>query len=217
MKTIGQLWWIRLFSMVTRLTPVLYVSVFAAFSVFLLSFWLPIKQKFLLNEPLPQINQFSSEVSIDVSSDNSRERVQTILYYTPWWPDHASSKTWALGEGSKPFDHCPQKSCYITANHSHLPSLAQFDALLFHSWNLFHKPAPWMTVPRVRSLEQRYILFSLEAVSHCAYLTPWEEKVLSNFFNDTFTFRLFKFNFLSSYLFSGRTQVSRVHMVELVV
>jgi len=46
-----------------------------------------------------------------------------------------------------------------------------------------------MTVPRVRSKDQRYILFSIEPASHCAYLTPWEEQVLSNFFNETFTFR----------------------------
>ena len=86
-----------------------------------------------------------------------------------------------------PIVHCKQQNCYITANRSHLTSLDQFDALLFHSWNLFHKQG--MTIPEVRSLDQRYILFSLEPASHCAYLTPWEEQVLSNFFNDTFTFR----------------------------
>ena len=178
-------------SMVTRLTPVLYVGVLTALSIFFLSFRLPIQHMFSIPaEPLLQISQSSSEASPDVSS----KRVQTILYYTPWWPSHASSKTWDLGEGSSPFAHCPQQSCYITANHSHLPSLAQFDALLFHSWNLFHKRG--MPVPKVRSHDQRYILFSLEAASHCAYLTPWEEKVLSNFFNDTFTFRLFNIQHL---------------------
>ena len=204
-------------SMVTRLTPVLYLGVFTTLTFFLLSFRLPQQHMFLVKESSTPKPLSSSDASPNVTSSNSPERVQTILYYTPWWPDHALPKTWDLGEGSSPFAHCPQQRCYITANRSHLPSLAQFDALLFHSWNLFHKPAPRTTIPRVRSLEQRYILFSLEAVSHCAYLTPWEEKVLSNFFNDTFTFRLFKFNFLSSYLFSGRTQVSLVHMVELVV
>ena len=113
-----------------------------------------------------------------------------------------------------PIVHCKQQNCYITANRSHLTSLDQFDALLFHSWNLFHKQG--MTIPEVRSLDQRYILFSLEPASHCAYLTPWEEQVLSNFFNDTFTFRLFSFNFLSHFL-TGGTQVSRVHMEEYVV
>ena len=182
--------------MVTRLAPVLFLSVFTTLSFFLLSFRLPKQHMFLLKkstpaEPLLQIDKSSSAASPDSSSSNSPKRLQTILYYTPWWPDHASPTTWDLGEGSSPFAHCPQQSCFITANHTHLPSLAQFDALLFHSWNLFHKPGK--TIPRVRSRDQRYILFSLEPASHCAYLTPWEEQVLSNFFNDTFTFRLFKF------------------------
>ena len=210
-------WWLMLpLSMVTRLTTVLYLGVFTTLTFFLLSFRLPQQHMFLRKESSPPKPLSSSEASPNVPSSNSPERVQTILYYTPWWPDHASPKTWDLGEGSSPFAHCPQQSCYITANRSHLPSLAQFDALLFHSWNLFHKPG--MTIPRVRSKNQRYILFSLEPASHCAYLTPWEEQVLSNFFNDTFTFRLLKFNFSCPvYFLPEGTQVSRAHMEESVV
>ena len=208
----------------SRLTPVLFLSVFTALSIVLLSLRLPTQhmsgQKkstppmVVPPKPLLQIEKSSTASSSNASSSNSAERVQTILFYTPWWPDHASPKTWDLGEGSSPFAHCPQKSCFITANSSHLPSLAQFDALLFHSWNLFHKPG--RTIPKVRSRDQRYILFSLEPASHCAYLTPWEEQVLSNFFNDTFTFRLLKFNFFSLFL-PDMTQVSLVHMGGSVV
>jgi len=32
-------------------------------------------------------------------------------------------------------------------------------------------------------------MFSIEPFSHCAYLTSWEETVLTNFFNTTFSFR----------------------------
>ena len=35
----------------------------------------------------------------------------------------------------------------------------------------------------------RYILFSIEPLYHCAYLTDWEYKVLEEYFNTTFTFR----------------------------
>ena len=35
----------------------------------------------------------------------------------------------------------------------------------------------------------RYILFSIEPLYHCAYLTDWEYRVLEGFFNTTFTFR----------------------------
>ena len=84
------------------------------------------------------------------------------------------------------FAHCPVSNCLLTANRSLLPSLHQYDALLFHSWKMF---APDVPVPPVRSPHQRYILFSNEPFSHCAYLTPWEETVLAGFFNSTFSFR----------------------------
>ena len=35
----------------------------------------------------------------------------------------------------------------------------------------------------------RYILFSIEPLYHCAYLTDWEYTVLDGYFNTTFTFR----------------------------
>ena len=202
-------------SMVTRLTTVLFLTVFTALSFFLLSSRLSNQQMFLMKESAPRDPSSFSEANPNVSSSNSPQ--QTILFYTPWWPDHASPTTWDLGEGSSPFAHCPQPNCYITANRSHLPSLAQFDALLFHSWNLFHKRGT--TVPRVRSKDQRYILFSIEPASHCAYLTPWEEQVLTNFFNDTFTFRLFQFNFLSylSCFLPEEIQAYRAHTAESVV
>ena len=95
---------------------------------------------------------------------------------------------WGLGEGSGMFAACPSSNCRLTTNTSLLPSITDYSALLFHSWRLFGS-APPVTFPTLRAPRQRYILFSLEPASHCAYLTPWEETVLSNFFNDTFTFR----------------------------
>ena len=84
------------------------------------------------------------------------------------------------------FAHCPVTNCLLTANRSLLPSLHQYDALLFHSWKMF---AADVAVPPVRSSHQHYLLFSIESFSHCAYLTPWEETVLAGFFNFTFSFR----------------------------
>jgi len=161
-------------SMLARLSQVIFLTAVTSLSFFIFFSKLPHSPKILVKESVLNISA-------------PRVETRTILYYTPWWPDHASPGSWDLGEGSSPFAHCPEKNCVITSNRSLLPSVAQFDALLFHSWNLFHRPG--MTIPKLRSLHQRYILFSLEPASHCAYLTPWEEKVLANFFNDTFTFR----------------------------
>ena len=35
----------------------------------------------------------------------------------------------------------------------------------------------------------RYIIFTIEPLYHCAYLTDWEYQVLEGFFNTTFSFR----------------------------
>jgi len=109
-----------------------------------------------------------------------------ILYYTAWWEDHPDPKSWDLGEGSWMFASCPHKNCYLTSNKQFLPHLHQYSALLFHTWKLFAKD---VSIPVERSPLQKYIMFSIEPFSHCAYLNSWEEKVLENFFNSTFTFR----------------------------
>ena len=97
-------WWCVLpLSMVARLTPVLFLSAATFLSFFLFSFRLPIQRKFLT---MPPDLQSSSEATPITSLSNSKERMQTILYYTSWWLDHASPKTWDLGEGSSPFAHC---------------------------------------------------------------------------------------------------------------
>ena len=46
-----------------------------------------------------------------------------------------------------------------------------------------------MRIPVRRSPHQTYLMFSIEPFSHCAYLTPWEETVLADFFNATISFR----------------------------
>lgn len=109
-----------------------------------------------------------------------------ILYYTSWWEDHKDPASWDLGEGSWMFENCQHKNCYLTANKHFLPNIHQYSALLFHTWKLFAKD---VSIPLERSPLQKYIMFSIEPFSHCAYLNPWEEKVLTNFFNSTFTFR----------------------------
>ena len=103
-KTVKSQWWCVLpLSMVARLTPVLFLSAATFLSFFLFSFRLPIQRKFLT---MPPDLQSSSEATPTTSLGNSPDRMQTILYYTSWWLDHASPKTWDLGEGSSPFAHC---------------------------------------------------------------------------------------------------------------
>eukprot|EP00092_Neocalanus_flemingeri_P102044 GFUD01130498.1.p1 GENE.GFUD01130498.1~~GFUD01130498.1.p1 ORF type:complete len:419 (+),score=81.45 GFUD01130498.1:117-1373(+) len=124
--------------------------------------------------------------NVQTQEKDSPSTFHNILYYTTWWPDHKDPASWDLGEGAGMFQNCAHKNCYLTANKKFLPQLHQYSALLFHTWKLFSRD---VHLPIERSPLQKYIMFSIEPFSHCAYLNPWEEKVLTNFFNTTFSFR----------------------------
>jgi len=131
---------------------------------------------------------FSGQGSENVEGNvvANHANIHHILYYTTWWDDHADPQSWDLGEGSWMFENCPHQNCHLTANKQLLPHIHHYSALLFHTWKLFAKD---VLIPHERSSLQKYIMFSLEPASHCAYLNPWEENALTNFFNTTFSFR----------------------------
>ncbi len=56
--------------------------------------------------------------------------VKIILYYTNYF----NNKLWTFGEGHKVFikHKCPVTNCFLTSNRSALPSLGDFDALIFN-------------------------------------------------------------------------------------
>eukprot|EP00090_Calanus_glacialis_P015520 TRINITY_DN24506_c0_g1_i1.p1 TRINITY_DN24506_c0_g1~~TRINITY_DN24506_c0_g1_i1.p1 ORF type:complete len:300 (-),score=57.38 TRINITY_DN24506_c0_g1_i1:824-1723(-) len=153
-------------------------------------------RRFITRKPLVKLSLFSVAVYLLIFRRHGPENVENkhlekpathnILYYTTWWDDHKDPESWDLGEGSWMFENCSYSNCHLTANKQFLPQISQFSALLFHTWKLFAKDVP---IPMERSTHQKYIMFSLEPASHCAYLNPWEEKVLKNFFNTTFSFR----------------------------
>lgn len=59
--------------------------------------------------------------------------------------------------------HCPVKSCTVTSNHSYLPSLRDYDALLFFHWNW--KGAETFPPPQTRRPDQFYVLAFLESAA----------------------------------------------------
>ncbi|XP_023343323.1 alpha-(1,3)-fucosyltransferase C [Eurytemora carolleeae] len=65
-------------------------------------------------------------------------------------------------------------------------AVEDYDAIIFHSWQMFYNK---FDIPSRRTIKQRYMLFSIEPLQHCAYLTSWEYKTLKGFFNTTITFR----------------------------
>ena len=114
----------------------------------------------------------------------------SILLWTPWWGSplirgYTPLQDWGLGEGSQPFSTCQVSSCSLTTDRQARPH-HHHAALLFHFWDLFQ----WnMSFPETRSVLQRYILFSIEPLTNCGSLTPWEFSSLASYFNLTASFR----------------------------
>ena len=101
-----------------------------------------------------------------------------MLLWTKLWEEQGIGPDWDLGQGSRPFARCPVSNCHITVNWDNNDDsrVPDYDALLFHSWQLFHTDN--FVLPSRRSGRQKYILASIEPIHYCAYLTDWEYKVM---------------------------------------
>ena len=80
------------------------------------------------------VNPTSINMSSDYKTRNNIFKFNTskkILYYTNFF----GMRDWKFGFGNKAFvsNQCPEQNCFITRDHNLLPSLADFDAVLFHA------------------------------------------------------------------------------------
>jgi len=129
-------------------------------------------------------------VFVSMCLEESRcEPIKTILYFTnyfeqrEWLFDHPGQ---FFGEGREPFlrNNCPVNNCFITYNRSHLPGLEEFDAMLFHVWDM---PILKWQLPdqTARTQIQVYVFFSLESPVHDGFRLY----DLKNLFNLSMTYR----------------------------
>ncbi len=121
-------------------------------------------------EPAPKttnspVNVSSTEGETDDLQDDDSYDFATakkILYFTSYF----DMKDFAFGFGHEPFVtfNCPVHQCYATNNRSLLPSLADFDAILFHMRDMERKHGRLM-VPNQskRRPQQRYVMFLMES------------------------------------------------------
>ena len=69
------------------------------------------------------------QIDPTISTPNPSSSTKTILLYTPYF----TSRDWELGAlGSAPFSECPVSDCRVTDEPAEVPSVAEFDAVLFH-------------------------------------------------------------------------------------
>ena len=94
-----------------------------------------------------------SRPSVHEKTTPTFNHAKTVLLYTPYF----KNADWELGAlGSAPFQHCPVTNCHVTNIPTELPSVAEFDAVLFHLKDIVDFPAE-------RSPEQRYVVFTKES------------------------------------------------------
>ncbi len=112
--------------------------------------------------------------------------LKTILYYSLF----DGGRDFQFGFGHSPFVRhgCPVSGCLLTANRSLLPSVADFDAVLFHPVRMARERGGRgrLEVPRERRASQRYVMVLAEPPPR---LRDSLYRRLRGFFNWTMTYR----------------------------
>ena len=103
-----------------------------------------------------------------------------ILYFTTFW-DTAPN----LPMGPTLFEQCPVTNCFITHNQHELPSISQFDAVIFHMVDIELLEQEELPDQMHRNPKQRYVMLIAESPQH------WKADFtrFNNFFNWTMTYR----------------------------
>ncbi|XP_023343821.1 alpha-(1,3)-fucosyltransferase C [Eurytemora carolleeae] len=118
-------------------------------------------------------------------SESEPAEIKHILYFNKYF--HLVD--WNFGFGREPFitNQCANSNCYITNNRSYLPSLSDFEALLFHSRDMESK---YVQVPNParRKTNQKYIFYSLESPLNDGL--DLNNHRLKSFFNWTMSYRI---------------------------
>lgn len=117
---------------------------------------------------------------------NENEIVRSPTKYILLYTNFFGSNNWYLPAETVGPDffrsiQCPETDCIITTHQDLLPSIAYFDALVFHAAERWSQP-----YPAFRSPFQRYVAAILESPAHTKH--PLDRD--GNFFNWTMTYRL---------------------------
>ena len=105
------------------------------------------------------IDKFGAPKKVSATASKETEKLKTILY----WNEAYGSTEYGFCCGQNPYFEfeCPVKNCYVTNNRSFLPSVDQFDAILFHQRSLNKDD-----LPVKRSGHQKYIMYMMESASY---------------------------------------------------
>uniref|UniRef100_A0A4Y0BNJ9 Fucosyltransferase n=1 Tax=Anopheles funestus TaxID=62324 RepID=A0A4Y0BNJ9_ANOFN len=122
----------------------------------------------------------AAQIKQDVDGQSSRTRY--ILLYTSFFEE----KRWGLlaetlGPDYFSMQHCPVTNCVLTSYHHLLPSVTDYDALVFHVATRWDGP-----LPPVRTPHQLYVAALMESPAHTKHTLSLDR----DYFNWTMTYRL---------------------------
>lgn len=122
---------------------------------------------------------------IHVKYVDGRYDKNTRLFYILLWTNRNHNTFMFLQEGNKVFSNndCLFRNCIIVNTTSDPTPVTQYDALLFNAVTLYATPE--MHLPYQRSINQKYVLVSLESAASYPISAKY-----NNFFNWTWTYKL---------------------------
>uniref|UniRef100_A0A182LY40 Fucosyltransferase n=1 Tax=Anopheles culicifacies TaxID=139723 RepID=A0A182LY40_9DIPT len=114
--------------------------------------------------------------------DGQVNRTRYILLYTSFFEEkHWGLHAETVGQEYFAKKHCPVTDCVMTSYHQLLPSVTEYDAIVFHVASRWDGP-----LPIVRSPHQVYVAALMESPAH----TKHTLRLDGSYFNWTMTYRL---------------------------
>ena len=103
----------------------------------------------------------------------NQQKLKTILY----WNEAYGSTEYGFCCGQKPYYEfeCPIQNCFVTNNRTHLKSIDEYDAILFHQRSLREDD-----LPNKRSQHQKYIMYMMESASYPFGFRRYSDRKLDN-------------------------------------
>lgn len=122
---------------------------------------------------------------ICISYVSESHETRNGIFYILLWTNGDDNTFIFLEEEQSSFiqNQCLFQNCFITKSTSYFESLTEYDALLFDAVSLHTQPM--MRLPGERSLNQKYVLVSIESAADYPIYAKY-----NNFFNWTWTYKL---------------------------
>jgi hypothetical protein len=129
-------------------------------------FSLDLKYSRMQKESFTMNLEIAEETATIVQALTPHNQTKHILFYTRFWKNnfwHIGNET--VGNEHPHFQRCSRRNCIFTNRYDFLPSLSDYDALIFHTGEGWWVNKSYCKVPDERKPNQLYIV----AVQECVF------------------------------------------------